>query len=165
MNRNLSALLTVFAFILSIETSSAGIFNRRNPTQPSRTDFIAGIDARVHQEEGRRLTIERYNRLMARLSVFALYCYKINNRPLNEQFSKFRLSAPHLEKEAVRIFGSLPASYNRFEKARGEESVRIVATNNVPQTCVDGQATFDRYVKMSARDFDNLLSSSPHGRL
>jgi hypothetical protein len=68
-----------------------------------------------------------------------------------------------LEKWTEEIFGSRGA-YNRFEKYRGQESLRYVQGDRV-RTCETSDTQFHFFTKMAPKDFRIYLSGPPFGSL
>lgn len=127
--------------------------------------FFSGLD-RTFKDPGtnqRRLVVERFYRLSARLSVFALYCDFKNVRGSSTAFSQFFQNASSLQDEANRLFGGSRVAYNRFEKARNEESLRF-ATLATGSPCADETDDFDRIVRMNLTELDQFLAEGKFGK-
>jgi hypothetical protein len=126
--------------------------------------FFSGLD-RTFKNPGtnqRRLVVERFYRLSARLSVFALYCDFKNVRGSSTAFSQFFRNASSLQEEANRLFGGRVA-YNLFEKARNEESLRFT-TLSTGSPCASESDDFDRIVRMNPAELDRFLAEGEFGK-
>lgn len=120
--------------------------------------FFDELDRKISSTStGRRLVVERYYRLLARLSVFALYCDEGNKRGLSTNVSRFRERTTALFKEGEKIFGGAKNAYNKFERQRNEESLRFVRSDQ-ELTCSAGVSAFGVHVARSRSRTDTFLS-------
>jgi len=118
--------------------------NPANPTAPRNTpgdaspesaDFFSAIDRAIAASAtGDRFVAERFNVLIARLSVYALICDPRNDRGYSVKFSRLYNRATDLQALSNRVYGSETAAYNRLEKQRNIESYRL-SFQSAPNVC------------------------------
>ncbi|MGE3759623.1 MAG: hypothetical protein AB7H97_17790, partial [Pseudobdellovibrionaceae bacterium] len=108
---------------------------------------------------------ERFFRISARTSVYALYCDWGNKKGWSTLVSRQRNKMTSLDREAKRIYGSEQAAFNRFERYRNEESSRFVSIPDREKTCRDGESPFLTLVKLSQSEMDRYVSRPAFGQL
>ena len=129
--------------------------------------FFEGIDASLESgptSSVRRLTVERYYRLMARISVFALYCDPGNRQGYSTRFSRIWQASDRMQSEAARVLGGQVAAYDLFEGLRNEESLRM-ARADVPTVCASDNETFANWVSLSAAQIENHCRVTARGEM
>jgi hypothetical protein len=130
--------------------------------------FFSSLDSTI-QSQGeaipskKKLIVERYLRLLARLSIFGLYCDHNNRMGYSTRVSVLQRGSVRLEKWTEEIFGNVGA-YNRFEKYRSQESLRYVQSERT-HTCNISEEQFLFFTDMAPKDFRIYLSSPPFGSL
>lgn len=130
-------------------------------------DFLANVDARIKTESvsQNRLVSERFFRLMARLSVYALYCDAANTLKYSQRFHDVYVSCMDLQAQAEETFGGFKAAYNKFEKQRNEESLRFIQSADRAAVCSASYPAFAHYVSLSGKAMKAELLSTPVGEL
>jgi hypothetical protein len=135
------------------------------PSQ-AEASYFAGVDATLASaasaSSARGLTVHRYYRLMARLSVFALYCDPGNRKGYATRFSRVWQASGRMQAEATRILGGQVAAYNIFEDMRNEESLRL-ARASLAELCAQDDATFKQWVSATAAQIENQCRVTPRG--
>lgn len=91
--------------------------------------------------------MDRYLRLMAKLSVYAIYCDLRNEAGYNTYVSKLRKRCSGIDQSADRAFGQT-AAYNRFERARNDES--LIFSRDSQNLCNANFSEFSKLVQMNA---------------
>ena len=149
------ALALVFSFALTLVLTST------SPVRAASFYFMADVDAKIDTDSvsGKRLTLERYYRLMARLSVYALYCDFKNELGYSTRFHELWVKTEGLQAEGEETFGGMMKAYNKLERYRNEESLRYLKAGS--GICRPSFPTFKRYVAMSAGQFRVTLSTAP----
>jgi hypothetical protein len=135
-------------------------------SQASANDFFAEIDSRIKDVQkisDQRLVSERYYRLSARLSVYALYCDFKNELGYSLAFHHLWTRTADMQTQAEKTFGGFQSAYNKLEGQRNEESLRYVQMGN--GVCLPSYPTFQRYVAMSASELRNALALPMPGDL
>lgn len=130
--------------------------------------FFANVDStiQIEREKGpakKKLIVERYLRLLARLDIFGLYCDQNNKIGFSTRVAALQRGSVRLEKWTEEVFG-FRGAYNRFEKYRTQESLRYVSSDRV-RTCQLNEAQFLALTDMDPKDFRVYLSSPPFGAL
>lgn len=130
--------------------------------------FFSNLDStiqiqRADNPDNKKLIVERYLRLLARLSIFGLYCDHKNKIGYSTRVSVLQRGSVRLEKWTEEIFGNIGA-YNRFEKYRSQESLRYVQSERT-RTCQLGEPQFLFLTNMPPKDFRIYLSGPPFGSL
>jgi len=140
-------------------------------TAQAQDGFFSGIDASLDSpgdssfgSSARRLTVVRYYRLMARVSVFALYCDPGNRRGYATQFSRVWQASGRMQAEATRVLGGQVAAYNVFEDMRNEESLRL-ARANLRVVCAQDDQVFKQWVGSTAARIENHCRVTPRGQM
>lgn len=128
--------------------------------------FFSSLDSTIPRQRGnalseKKLIVERYIRLLARLSIFGLYCDDDNRMGYSTRVAVLQRGSIRLEKWTEEIFGS-KGTYNKLEKYRTEESLRYVLGERM-RTCNLGEAQFLFLTDMSPKDFRIYLSDLPFG--
>ena len=138
----------------------------RNPpptTQPESDDFFVGVDKGIAADAaGDRLVAERFNVLMARLSVYALICDPKNNKGYSAQFSAAYNRSTELQALSIKVYGSEKAAYNRIEKQRNIESRRL-SFESSPNVCALSIESFADYVGLPAAELSAAIKRTPRG--
>lgn len=130
--------------------------------------FFAELDSTIQNQPSRALSkkeliVERYLRMLARLTIFGLYCDEGNKIGYSTRVSVLQRASVRLEKWSKEVLGSKGA-YNRFEKYRNQESLRYVQGDRV-RTCELGSPQFHFFTTMNPKDFRLYLSNPPLGSL
>jgi hypothetical protein len=130
--------------------------------------FFSNLDSTIQSQRGntplkKKLIVERYLRLLARLSIFGFYCDHNNRMGYSTRVSVLQRGSVRLEKWTEEIFGRIGA-YNKFEKYRSQESLRYVQSERV-RTCELSEAQFLFFTGMPPKDFRIYLSGPPFGSL
>jgi hypothetical protein len=130
--------------------------------------FFANVDSTIQSQQGntpgkRKLIVERYLRLLARLDIFGFYCDPNNKMGYSTRVAVLQRDSVRLEKWTKETFGNIGA-YNRFEKYRSQESLRYVQGQRA-RTCELGKTQFLFYTDMAPKDFRIYLSDPPFGSL
>lgn len=130
--------------------------------------FFSDLDSaiqsqRVNASDKKKLIVERYLRLLARLDIIGFYCDEKNRMGYSTRVAALQRGSIRLEKWAKEIFGSMGA-YNRFEKYRNQESARYVKGERV-RTCELSEAEFLFFTSMHPKEFRVYLSATPFGSL
>lgn len=130
--------------------------------------FFANLDSTIQNQRetvpvNKKLIVERYLRLLARLSIFGLYCDHNNKIGYSTRVSVLQKGSVRLEKWTEEIFG-MKGAYNKFEKYRSQESLRYVQSSRA-RTCEISEAQFLFITNMPPKDFRIYLSSPPFGSL
>ena len=122
---------------------------------------IQGQSESVSNKKG--LIVDRYLRLLARLDIFGLYCDDGNRMGYSTRVAALQRNSKRLEKWTKELLGGKGA-YNRFEKYRGQESLRYVRSDRA-RTCELSKVQFHVLTDMPPKDFLAYLSSPPFGSL
>jgi hypothetical protein len=130
--------------------------------------FFSGLDSTIESQKGnapvkKKLIVERYLRLLARLDIFGFYCDPNNRTGYSTRVAVLQRGSVRLEKWTEEIFGSKGA-YNRFEKYRSQESLRYVKSERA-RTCLLSEGQFRFFTDMDPKDFRVYLSDPPFGSL
>lgn len=130
--------------------------------------FFSNLDSTIQSQQGdtpgnRKMIVERYLRLLARLDIFGFYCDHKNRMGYSTRVAALQRGSVRLEKWAEEIFGFIGA-YNRFEKYRSQESLRYVKGDRA-RTCEFNEAQFLFFTDMKPKDFRVYLSDPPFGLL
>ena len=130
--------------------------------------FFSNLDSTIQSKTGndmskKELVVERYLRLLARLDIVGLYCDHGNRMGYSTRVAVLQRSSVRLEKWTEEIFGSRGA-YNRFEKYRGQESLRYVQGDRM-RTCELSDTQFRFFTGMAPKDFRIYLSGPSFGLL
>lgn len=132
-------------------------------TQPESDDFFVGVDKEIAADaKGDSLVAERFNVLMARLSVYALICDAKNDKGYSAQFSAAYNRSTELQALSIKVYGSEKAAYNRLEKQRNIESRRL-SFESSPNVCALSVGSFTDYVGLSAADLSAAIKTTPRG--
>lgn len=152
-------LLALIIIMISPTSSSA---MSKDATFFSNLDSTISVQSSKSLKE-KLLVVERYLRLLARLSIFGLHCDEGNRMGYSTRVSVLQRGSVRLEKWTNEVFGSKGA-YNRFEKYRNQESLRYVRSDRV-STCKLSEAHFHFFTGMAPKDFRIYLSAPPFGSL
>jgi hypothetical protein len=130
--------------------------------------FFSSLDSTVQSRPGKasgnkKLIVERYLRLLARLDIFGFYCDPNNRMGYSTRVADLQRGSVRLERWTEETFGSKGA-YNRFEQYRSQESLRYVQGDRA-RTCELGKAQFLSFTGMDPKDFRVYLSGPPFGSL
>ena len=130
--------------------------------------FFSNLDSTIQSKSGKdpskkELIVERYLRLLARLDIVGLYCDHGNRMGYSTRVAVLQRGSVRLEKWTVEMFGSRGA-YNRFEKYRGQESLRYVQGDRM-RTCELSDTQFRFFTDMAPKDFRIYLSGPSFGLL
>lgn len=164
--KTLISSFTAVLFLVSFNGcagNSLGSSPNNDKAQPASTQFLSNIDQEASLTTGDQLAAERFYVLMARLSVFALVCDSKNERKDSTKVSRLWNASTEMQKNAETVFGGNVPAYNRFEKQRNIESLRISKSD--PTTCRNSQSAFETLVGLSASDLAQLIRSTPYGSL
>ncbi len=143
-------------------------FTKISLAAPEEKTFFSHVDAAIQGQKQsnsvqKKLIVERYLRLLARLDIFGLYCDRNNRMGYSTRVAALQRGSVRLERWTEEIFGSIGA-YNRFEKSRTQESLRYVRSERA-RTCDAGKARFLFFTGMDPKDFRIYLSDPPFGSL
>ena len=85
-------------------------------------DYFSDVDRTIESESLTKLALvsERYYRVIARLSVYALYCDAANKLGYSARFHDTWVATADLQKEAEAAFGGFKTAYNKLEAERNE---------------------------------------------
>jgi hypothetical protein len=143
------------------------------PVRPSfalnaEKTFFSNLDSTIQSQQGntsgkKKVIVERYLRLLARLDIYGLYCDHRNRLGYSTRVAVLQRGSVRLERWTEELFG-FKGAYNRFEKYRSQESLRYVLSERV-RTCDLGEAQFLFFTDMKPKDFRIYLSGSPFGSL
>lgn len=137
-----------------------------NVTHGASADYFSSLDATIPAgSNGRYLVAERFYRIMARLSIFAIYCDPTPQHSWNQAVAQHRRSMVQLTAEADQVFGGGTVAYNKFEALRNDESLRFASSPDQGVACRRGLASFQRWLKMNETELNNLFSSRRLGTL
>jgi hypothetical protein len=130
--------------------------------------FFANLDSTIQSQRdntlgNKKVIVERYLRLLARLDIFGFYCDYKNRMGYSTRVAVLQRGSVRLEKWTKEIFGFIGA-YNRFERYRSQESLRYVKSERV-RTCELNEAQFLFFTDMKPKDFRVYLSVPPFGSL
>lgn len=131
-------------------------------------DFFAGVDRTIAKADtisNETLALERYYRLMARLSIYALYCDFDNVLGYSTEFHHTWTETESLQKQAEKAFGGFKAAYNKIEKYRNEESLRFIQRPHRATVCSASYPSFKWIVSASPKELKVKLSQTPVGQL
>ena len=95
--------------------------------------FLSNLDSIIQSQRGntpgkKKLIVERYLRLLARLDIFGFYCDHNNKIGYSTRVAVLQRGSVRLERWTEELFGFIGA-YNRFEKYRTQESLRYVLSD------------------------------------
>lgn len=130
--------------------------------------FFSDLDSAIQSQGVRapgkkRLIVERYLRLLARLDIIGLYCDEKNRMGYSTRVAVLQRGSVRLERWAEEIFGGIGA-YNRFERYRNQESARYVRGERM-STCRLSEEQFHFFTEMSPKELRMYLSGPSFGSL
>jgi hypothetical protein len=107
-----------------------------------------------------RKILDRYNKLYARLSVFAIQCDRRNSAGLNTQVSRFGKRNFEFYRATEKIFGRGRAE-DRFEELRNEVANEIgrLGHAQLPALCAASSESFSDLVDLNPSEVKELLSA------
>jgi hypothetical protein len=129
--------------------------------------FLAGLDQGIEAESisSERLVAERFYRLGAKLSVYALYCDFDNTRKYSLKFHDMWVRCEALQAQVEKTFGGFKPAYNRFERYRNEESLRFIQAPDRDAVCAASRAAFAHYVSLDGKSLKAELTAADPGQL
>ena len=128
--------------------------------------YFDNLDATIsasQKKTARRVTAARFVRLSARLSVYSLYCDLQNTRGYNQAYSNFVHANTQLATLTDAALGGSIASYNAFENARNEESLKFVQLEDPDQVCGQSHTQYEAYLNATPAKLTSDLSTAAFG--
>jgi hypothetical protein len=147
--------ISMFFVLLSLSVFAKGSKN-------SDENFFEKFDALVEIQESElsvsnKVFLDRYNKLYARLSVYALICDRGNKMGYSTAVSEFGQINKKYFKDIEKAHGVAKAE-DRFENLRNKYSREIYSVEDQRELCDKSYESFKNLVAMNAGQTKKLLS-------